>query len=330
MSTAVLRFAAAICALLCAPALSAAQERDDIRTHLAGPDSVLCLDLEVGEWQPPLPRNGMGSGTRDLRPPTRVALEHEPVAEPAIVAAAELPVRYRLSPAPGVMPSPHRHSSWQSIPAGVALSWTTRLDGLTVYLPIHPYFEFGDTVRGAAVAVSHVILEDNPAAELAPVSAVFVRCDAPLDPRERFGYRLPRGIPLGGGDSLRLAEAPPAGLLPDAATGMGSLSDYLDLEAAGITVFGGFRGADQLRVRRADDGQVIWIVLFYPDSVGFDTLVARLEAELGPAEREKHRDGATLRESAAWTSALVDIRVSKAHWHNAASPLTASLRDPRF
>jgi hypothetical protein len=177
-----LRFRAAL--LLTAAALSMVAA-----DHSHAQRAVRCFDLALGQWETAV------SPARDsllFSPPPRILLDT------VVVQRGPHAAGYLLREAPGSLPSVHRLSYWQTSRDSVELVWSTGFAGLSARLHAGR-----DTLRGVARTFAEP--GGSPQTETV-VLATRVDCDDPPVFDLRAQRRIPLGVRLASGDSVKLGQ----------------------------------------------------------------------------------------------------------------------------
>jgi hypothetical protein len=172
----------------------------------------------------------------------------------------------RIVELPGVMPSVHRYSGWRHTPGdSIELYWSTGYVGVVMRL----------AGRAEVLSGSAESLFDSRYGTTVPAGAELVECDAPVPAAARPARRFSTALLLESGDTLLLGAPIPIGLSAPAAQG-----PRIPLES--LPTGPPYEGAEALTVDVDSLGLVARVSVHYPDSVRFEELARRMEAELGP------------------------------------------------
>jgi hypothetical protein len=239
-----------------------------------------CYDIDLGAWDPPAP----GADSTYFAPPARVRLSEEPGR--GIFGGEH---GNAVDVVPGAMTSLHRYAWWRPLDSGgIEIVWSTGFSGLTATVSRAS----GDTLRGTAQTFTDVA---RSTAHIAELTAAPVNCDAPIAPARRLRHRYPRHVRLASGDSIALGDTLPRGLDRDSGA---SRRFRINVDPAAP-----YRGAEQVEVNLGADRRIESLRLTYPAEISFETLLNRLEQELGPAEVQSARRA----RMAAWSARTVLI-----------------------
>jgi hypothetical protein len=225
-------------------------------------DIVGCYDIRMGAWNP-----STGQAPDSLRhlPPPRVSFDTLPLVRRAGGTA------YAVSPAPGSRPSRHRYSFWGIEGDRVRASWSTGFVGVTLDLG-----RDGNLLSGFASTFTDVRPSQTYRAE---VRAEPVSCDTPPEFPLSESQLLIRAVPLASGRWVELGNPLPTS---EEITERSSEFSYI-LKGPAV---GAFEGGDLVRASVNGDGLVEEIRVEYPPGTDFDSLIERLEVEMGvPGKR---------------------------------------------
>lgn len=259
---------AVLLALLAAPAAGQAP-----------PEGLRCLELAVGEWSGGA---GRGSDSLYLRPPPRVELLPRPAGEPG----PALLVREVEGSVPGV----HDYAEWRLSAERdtLFLGWSTGFSGFGGRLR-----RAGEAYRGTVTSFTDVVGVPPDTAEL---TAVPVDCRAPLPPEATGMRRIPRGVRLEGGDSVRLGM--PLAAVEDVEPRPGYRMVRLRAPLAAP-----FAGATDVELLPDGRGALAILRFGLPPDADYVALVREISAEYGPpVDRGPHPPRATPGESATWAN----------------------------
>ncbi len=223
-----------------------------------------CFDIVMGAWTPTT--TNLGGDTLIFAPPSRIQMDSTP-AQPSDFGL-------RVSVPPGSLPSVHRFLGWQPSGDSIDVMFSTKFAGLRMRLGAS-----GDDLVGMAKAFT----DFNSPQVTASVMAHRVACDAPQRPRaaERI---LPRAVLMSDGDSIAIgAPAALAVARSEPPFSNGGTATALSSTLLGRSrPVGLYSGATDLRVSRGNGGVVSTIRVTFPDSVGYESLVAQWVAVVGP------------------------------------------------
>jgi hypothetical protein len=220
------------------------------RSELAG----ACYDLSLGPWHP---AQELREDSIYIAPPSRVRFDTARIERWRSEGFA-------LRPAPGALPSVHRHAFWRSVGDSVELLWSTGFSGLRMTLGGRP-----GELRGRA----RTFWDFGRTPTTADATARRVPCDASS---QAVAQRLVfRAVPLEGGGSVAIGAT-----LTSIRAAIDSVRGRLF--RARRAPAGPFAGATAVEVA-VNARDTVWRVeIPYPSGTDFESLVARFTRELGP------------------------------------------------
>jgi hypothetical protein len=254
------------------------------QTKVAG-----CFDLELGPWQPPLP----GADSIFLGLPPRIELDTIHGEDYFTQSRG-----FALRPAPGAMPSVHRHTYWNWIsPDSIRLVFSTGFSGLSMRLAVK---------ERELVGIAQGFWDFPREQQASQVVATRVGCEAPLPENARARYQFPRGVLLDIGDSVRIGLPVPSDRLKTETVRERSIR--ILNRPAGL-----FEGAEAIEVFVTQEGIVRNIRLTYPEGADYPQILSRLEASLGRPTWTSSLDLKTssLKSvTSAWSGRMIDLSVN--------------------
>lgn len=264
------------------------------------PEQVLgCYDIQLGPWDQP---DSLTFDSLRYQPPPRV--EFDTVAfDPRSADTGPFLVR----PAPGSRASRHRFTLWGIEGDSIRASWTTGFVGLSVTMVPED-----GVLRGYALTVTDV---EGSRRYRAEVVASPVSCSAPPEFPASESQWVVRKVDLGTGASVVLGEP-----LPEERHVSGKSSEFgyvFHGPAQGL-----FEGAILVKARVPGHEVVTQIRMEFPATMTLETLVERLEAEMGHAGIRHDVGGMVL---VSWEDVTATLSVA-----SSGDQLTVNLWDPRL